>query len=44
MELWALEYKLSNASPEYVFDWLKENFVEKHDYSDNRVNLEESLC
>jgi hypothetical protein len=43
MELWAVEYKLSNASQEYVFDWLKDNQVEDHDWGNDREKLEESL-
>lgn len=38
MEPWAVEYRLLNASPEYVFDWLEKNTVDYH-----RVQLEESL-
>jgi hypothetical protein len=43
MELWAVEYKLSNASQEYVFDWLKENQVEEPTWGNDRKKLEESL-
>lgn len=43
MELWAVEYQLVNASPEYVFEWLKDNVVEKHSLDDKRDKLEEAL-
>jgi hypothetical protein len=29
MESWAVEYQLENAAPEYVFEWLKSNVLEK---------------
>jgi hypothetical protein len=44
MELWAIEYQLVNAAPEYVFEWLKNNIVEKHTLGDeSRDQLEKSL-
>jgi hypothetical protein len=43
MEMWKLEYELSNTSPEYVFGWLKDNQVEAHDWGNDRLNLEKSL-
>ena len=44
MEMLAIEYQLVNASPEYVFDWLKNNVVEKHILGDeSRDQLENSL-
>lgn len=44
MELWAIEYQLVNAAPEYVFEWLKNNVVEKHTFLDeDRDQLENSL-
>ena len=36
MELWAIEYQLVNAAPEYVFEWLKNNVVEKHTLGDKK--------
>jgi len=41
--MWKLEYELINASPEYVFHWLKENQVEAHDWGNDRLSLEKSL-
>ncbi|MGB2247413.1 MAG: hypothetical protein ACPH3N_07070 [Alcanivorax sediminis] len=44
MELWAIEYQLVNAAPEYVFEWLKNNVVETHILGDEkRDQLENSL-
>ena len=44
MELWAIEYQLVNATPEYVFEWLKNNVVEKHTLGDEkRDQLETAL-
>ena len=44
MELWAIKYQLVNAAPEYVFEWLKNNVVEKHTLGDEkRDQLENSL-
>lgn len=44
MELWAIEYQLVNAAPEYVFEWLKNNVVEKNLLGDEkRDQLENSL-
>lgn len=44
MELWAIEYQLVNASPENVFEWLKNNVVEKHTLGDEkRDQLENTL-
>ena len=41
---WATEYELMQASPEYVFQWLKENALEERDLSQpDRSELEESL-
>ena len=41
MELWAIEYNLVNATPEYVFEWLKNNVDEKRD--EERDKLENAL-
>jgi len=43
MEMWAIKYQLVNAAPEYVFEWLKNNLVEKHNYGENRDEFENSL-
>jgi len=44
MESWAIEYQLVNAAPEYVFEWLKNNVVEKHTLGEEkRDQLENSL-
>ena len=44
MKLWAIEYQLVNAAPEYVFEWLKNNVLKSHSLSDeNREQLEKSL-
>jgi hypothetical protein len=44
MELWAIEYQLVNAAPEYVFEWLKNHVVEKHTFrNEKRDQLESSL-
>lgn len=41
---WATEYELMQASPEYVFQWLKENALEERNLSQpDRSELEESL-
>lgn len=44
MNLLFTQYKLQNASPEYVFEWLKNNVVEIHLIGDDRRDeLEKSL-
>lgn len=44
MKLWAVEYQLVNAAPEYVFEWLKNNVIENHQFGDDdRTSLEQSL-
>ena len=44
MELWAIEYQLVNAAPEYVFEWLKNNVVETQPIDvENRNKLENAL-
>ncbi|MED5530691.1 MAG: hypothetical protein VYA99_10100 [Pseudomonadota bacterium] len=44
MELWAVEFQLVNSAPEFVFEWLKSNPIEKHKYENgNRDRLEHSL-
>lgn len=42
MEQWALEYQLVNASPEFVFEWLKEK-TEEEQYGVDREGLEKLL-
>ena len=44
MELWVVEYQLVNATSEFVFEWLKNNVVEKHSLGDEkRDQLENAL-
>ena len=43
MESWAVEYQLENAAPEYVFEWLKSNVLEKRNLGQERDQLENTL-
>ena len=43
MELWAIEYKLANASPEYVLEWLQDNVTKENFVSEERESLENAL-
>lgn len=43
MGLWAIEYQLANAAPEYVFEWLKSNVAKEPNWDNGRNKLENSL-
>jgi uncharacterized coiled-coil protein SlyX len=45
MELWTIEYQLVNATQEYVFEWLKDNVVEKQTFvAQGRDQLKTLYC